>query len=45
MSKFFIENNVHVSGDAWFAVEHFFVCENYKMGRIFAFSIWLEFTC
>lgn len=44
MSKSFIENNVHVSGGAWVAVEWFFCrffvvfCENYKMGE-FLFSV------
>lgn len=39
MSNYFIENNVHVSGDAWVAVEYFFVCEIYKMGGIFVFIV------
>lgn len=32
MSEFFVENNLHVSGNACVAVELFFLCENYKMG-------------
>lgn len=39
MSKFFIENNVYASGDAWVAVEWFFVCEKYKVRGIFVLNV------
>lgn len=39
MSEFFVENNLHVSGNAWVAVELFFSVRTTKWGRILVFSV------